>query len=71
VLQVRVAEISSVGCLVTGNGLVLRAGDSIRIAIANLEALPGKVVSASPVICGIEFERPLHPSVAAHLARTR
>jgi len=68
VWPVHVAEISTSGCLVTGTNLPFKAGDSIRIAIANLEGLPATVATTSQNIVKVDFERPIHPSVAAHLA---
>lgn len=71
VWNARAVEISSGGCLVTGANPTFQVGDRIRIAIAHVDALPASVVSTSPQLIGVAFERSLHMSVAAHIAEIR
>lgn len=66
-----IVDISEWGCkveLFTGRA---RLGQLITIKLDGMESLSGCVKWIEHTTIGIELQRPLHPAVVDHLARTR
>ena len=66
--RVNVLDFSPEGCRIELPERVL-PGELIWISLAGLESLPARVRWVKDWIAGVEFERPLHPSVFTHVSQ--
>ena len=66
--QAQLIDLSEHACQLRGCPPRGRTGDRIRICLAGLEPLSGKVKWMRHGDVGVQFNRPLHPAVVDHIA---
>mgnify|MGYP001765060222 CR=1 FL=1 len=64
-----VLDLSTAGCLIDRGALKFRPEQRLLMRLPGLEYIPSTVLWVEDDRVGIEFERPLHDAVLAHLTR--
>jgi hypothetical protein len=67
-IHAELSDISPDGCRVQTTE-PLKIGDHLVMSIEGLEPWPARIIWVSGEDRGAEFDRPLHPAVADHIAR--
>lgn len=65
--DIRVLDLSIVGCMVAREALAFEEGGRVLIRLPGLEFMPSKVLWIEEGLVGIEFERDLHDAVYERL----
>lgn len=66
--NVEIDDLTPDGCAVTAAGHPLQAGVTYGVKLQGLETLASTARWTAGEKAGLEFDRPLHPAVADHLA---